>query len=242
MSTRTFFINICKLTVICLIFLQELQHEVSSLLEFKNALLETFPHLQSRMSASSTALATSHLSGSTGELATRRLSTLDHHGLGGSTGQLNQTSRLLQHPPHHLSQHSHHRHVDVVSSDDTQPSWSGIQHTQVNSNGQASSSGVYSGPPGSNNVGSLGRSVMRRLHDSGFSPDASRGDRTPLDVRWANPPEGFPVPDSEDELMHLLDLIHLKSERLKTELAQDLSVNPGKITSFKNIFILKYLL
>ena len=88
--------------------------------------------------------------------------------LGGSTGQLNQQPRI-----------NLHRHVDVVSSDDTQPSWSGIQHTQVNSNGQASSSGVYSGPPGSNNVGSLGRSVMRRLHDSGFSPDASRGDH-----RW----------------------------------------------------------
>ena len=89
--------------------------------------------------------------------------------IGGSTGQLNQQPRI-----------NLPRHVDVVSSDDTQPSWSGIQHTQVhNSNGQASSSGVYSGPPGSNNVGSLGRSVMRRLHDSGFSPDASRGDH-----RW----------------------------------------------------------
>ncbi len=31
-------------------FFQELQNEVSSLLEFKNALLETFPHLQSRFS------------------------------------------------------------------------------------------------------------------------------------------------------------------------------------------------
>ena len=28
---------------------QELQHEVSSLLEFKNALLETFPHLQGKL-------------------------------------------------------------------------------------------------------------------------------------------------------------------------------------------------
>ena len=30
-------------------FFQELQHEVSSLLEFKNALLETFPHLQGKL-------------------------------------------------------------------------------------------------------------------------------------------------------------------------------------------------
>ena len=122
-------------------FLQELQHEVSSLLEFKNALLETFPHLQSRMSASSTALSASshHLSGSTGELANaRKLSALDAN-IGGSTGQLNQfstggsggggghSSRLVHHP--HQTYVA--RHLDVVSSDDTQPSWNGIQHTQV---------------------------------------------------------------------------------------------------------------
>ena len=105
---------------------QELQHEVSSLLEFKNALLETFPHLQSRMSASSTALS-AHLSGSTGELANaRKLSALDAN-LGGSTGQLNQFGgRPLHHPQPYVA-----RHLDVVSSDDTQPSWNGIQHTQV---------------------------------------------------------------------------------------------------------------
>ena len=71
------------------LFLQELQHEVSSLLEFKNALLETFPHLQTRIGSHSA------LSGSTGELAAatspRRLSHsgLDGSHLGGSTGQLN---------------------------------------------------------------------------------------------------------------------------------------------------------
>ncbi len=77
------------------------------------------------------------------------------------------------------------------------------------SNGQASSSGVYSGGPpypGSNNIGSLGRSsVMRRLHDSGFSPDMNNSDQIL----------------AEDELMHLLDLIQLRSEKLKSEIAQD---------------------
>ena len=106
-----------------------MQHEVSSLLEFKNALLETFPHLQSRMSASSTALSASHLSGSTGELANaRKLSALDAN-IGGSTGQLNQFAggpSRLHHPQPYVA-----RHLDVVSSDDTQPSWNGIQHTQV---------------------------------------------------------------------------------------------------------------
>ena len=89
------------------------------------------------MSASSTALS-AHLSGSTGELANaRKLSALDAN-IGGSTGQLNQfstggsgggghSSRLVHHP--HQTYVA--RHLDVVSSDDTQPSWNGIQHTQV---------------------------------------------------------------------------------------------------------------
>ena len=139
--------------------------------------------------------------------------------LGGSTGQLN---RVLYPQPYVAPS----RHLDVVSSDDTQPSWQNL--TQVNSNGQASSSGVYSGgPPGSNNVGSLGRggqpaaaTVMhRRLHDSGFSPDPiNKG----TDVRWTSSnlhdhPDQL-IPNAEDELMHLLDLIHAKSEKLKSEL------------------------
>ena len=94
---------------------------------------------------------------------------------------------------------------------------------QVHSNGQASSSGVYSGgPPGSNNVGSLGQPrvqqpvMHRRLHDSGFSPDPVNKDRG-SDVRWSGQHE-HQHETSEDELMHLLDLIHAKSERLKSDL------------------------
>ena len=216
-------LSFCCHNKLCLHF-QELQHEVSSLLEFKNALLETFPHLQSRMSNSSTALAGSstNLSGSTGELG-GNLRRLDPT-LGGSTGQLN---RVLYPQPYVTPGGS--RHLDVVSSDDTQPSWQNL--TQVNSNGQASSSGVYSGgPPGSNNVGSLGRhagqpiaaSVMhRRLHDSGFSPDP--GNKVGTDVRWTSSnnnllEQELVLPNAEDELMHLLDLIHAKSEKLKSEL------------------------
>ena len=83
------------------------------------------------MSASSTALSASHLSGSTGELANaRKLSALDAN-IGGSTGQLNQFAggpSRLHHPQPYVA-----RHLDVVSSDDTQPSWNGIHHTQVRS-------------------------------------------------------------------------------------------------------------
>ena len=220
-NTKTLFTF--KILILNSFQFQELQHEVSSLLEFKNALLETFPHLQSRMSNSSTALAGSstNLSGSTGELGNMRR--LDPT-LGGSTGQLN---RVLYPQPYVTPGGS--RHLDVVSSDDTQPSWQNL--TQVNSNGQASSSGVYSGgPPGSNNVGSLGRhagqptvaaaaTVMhRRLHDSGFSPDpGNKG----TDVRWTSHnllDQELVLPNAEDELMHLLDLIHAKSEKLKSEL------------------------
>lgn len=50
---------------------------------------------------------------------------------------------------------------------------------------------------------------MRRLHDSGFSPDATAS-RGPMDLKWGQM-------DPEDELMHLLDLIAAKSEKLKSE-------------------------
>jgi hypothetical protein len=204
------------------------------------------------MSTSSTALASSHLSGSTGELtggsgghlghSPRRLSGLD--GLGGSTGQLNHgfggSRILLGHPQPYVAPT---RQLDVVSSDDTQPSWSGItgQHGQSNSNGQASSSGVSSGPPGSNNVGSLGggrvppppplrrpqvgaqRQSLEARIDSGFSADPTRQNHMP-DVRWSQDSSSdgqqayIPEYNAGDELMLLLDLIHAKSERLKTDL------------------------
>lgn len=138
---------------------------------------------------------------------------------------------------------------------------------QVNSNGQASSSGVSSGPPGSNHVGSLNHArpaIIRRSHDSGFDQQAaggagagtilvqhSRDQQSPLksgmtDVRWSphhhgvmdphhdpllglvdhrvhspNPGAGAALgvgSSAADELMHLLDLIQVKSEKLKSDL------------------------
>ena len=60
--------------------------------------------------------------------------------------------------------------------------------------------------------------MHRRLHDSGFSPDpGNKG----TDVRWTSHnllDQELVLPNAEDELMHLLDLIHAKSEKLKSEL------------------------
>ena len=126
---------------------------------------------------------------------------------------------------------------------------------QVNSNGQASSSGVSSGPPGSNHVGSLNHArpaIIRRSHDSGFDQagtilvqHSTRDQQSPLksgmtDVRWSNHHQMDPLDpllldhrvhspnpgagaalgagSAADELMHLLDLIQVKSEKLKSDL------------------------
>ena len=123
----------------------------------------------------------------------------------------------------------------------------------MNSNGQASSSGVSSGPPGSNHVGSLNHArpaIIRRSHDSGFdmisSSNNTREQQSPLKsvpsamdmhVRWIQDPTTTttigglgannphdpldhlinPATLGGDELMHLLDLIQAKSEKLKSE-------------------------
>lgn len=191
----------------------ELQHEVSSLLEFKNALLETFPHLQSRMS------------GSVGELAASRQPRLGASGgldgLSGSTGQLSQAgfgstnTRLMA------------RHLDVVSSDDTQPSWTGLQMV----GGQASSSGVSSGPLGSSigrsrRSGPMGQVASENKSDSGFINTESNKDAGhPDHMRWSYEDEAAAGPTTShshgDELMTLLDLIQAKSERLRLETASD---------------------
>ena len=102
----------------------------------------------------------------------------------------------------------------------------------MNSNGQASSSGVSSGPPGSNHVGSLNHArpaIIRRSHDSGFDmirDQQIRDQQSPLksgmDVRWIQDSElldfGNPALLGGDELMHLLDLIQAKSEKLKSDI------------------------
>ena len=123
----------------------------------------------------------------------------------------------------------------------------------MNSTGQASSSGVSSGPPGSNHVGSLNHArpaIIRRSHDSGFdmisSSNNTREQQSPLKsvpsamdmhVRWIQDPTTTttigglgannphdpldhlinPATLGGDELMHLLDLIQAKSEKLKSE-------------------------
>ena len=103
---------------------QELQNEVSSLLDFKNALLETFPHLQNRFATSQTSVQPSR---SSQPYVVRR------------------PGYLLGHPQPYVPS----RHVDVVSSDETQPSWSGLETGQLTTGYQTGSSAI----PGSTNVG-----------------------------------------------------------------------------------------
>ena len=108
-----------------LIFLfQELQNEVSSLLDFKNALLETFPHLQNRFANSQTLVQPSRTS---------------------QPYTVRRPGYLLGHPQPYVPS----RHVDVVSSDETQPSWSGLETGQLTTGYQTGSSAI----PGSTNVG-----------------------------------------------------------------------------------------
>jgi len=111
---------------------------VSSLLDFKNALLETFPHLQNRFATSQTSVQPSRTS---------------------QPYVVRRPGYLLGHPQPYVPS----RHVDVVSSDETQPSWSGLETGQLTTGYQTGSSAI----PGSTNVGEH-VNVIKRLQKQRF--------------------------------------------------------------------------
>ena len=171
---------------------------------------------------------------------------------------------LLGHPQPYVPT----RHVDVVSSDETQPSWSGLETGQLTTGYQTGQHSTSSSTvPGSTNIGtsmsnsrgfrksgsgSVKKNFPDSSHgvhlaaDSGFSTETSKetasggsailsptsatvrssGGSQPADVRWDWPPYPDPgvKPGHEDELMFLLDLIHRKSVKLRSEVDENAKV------------------
>jgi hypothetical protein len=107
---------------------------VSSLLDFKNALLETFPHLQNRFATSQSSVQPASRSSQPYVVGRRD----------------QRPGYLLGHPQPYVPS----RHVDVVSSDETQPSWSALETGQLTTGYQTGqNSAGSSAVPGSTNVG-----------------------------------------------------------------------------------------
>ena len=167
---------------------QELQHEVSSLLEFKNALLETFPHLQGKLMPGPQP---SPISRNSVESST----TTNHPPLVGPVQSSHPSQRRLEH---------------VSDGDATSSSWNNTL-----TRGPRAGAKVRKSPETSSSNGSA-----HLAGDSGFcTADPAGLSRTAAAAVPHPPHEG----DDDDDLLHLLDIIHRKAVRLR----RDFAVEPG---------------
>ncbi|XP_059097003.1 uncharacterized protein LOC131891447 isoform X2 [Tigriopus californicus] len=218
----------------CIETIKELQHEVSSLLEFKNALLETFPHLQGKLghSHSQPRLHQSYNTSPPSSTARTSSSTLREHDSPLRSPNVSSAERLSA--PGAVGGGRQIQHVH--DSDEIPGSWNG-------------STGVGTLPRSGNHRGQKirkspeGSSAGSNIVDSGFSTEttkdiSSSGTSTLLasnssggramnshpnyamDVRWDTWEQGpsHSHQPAEDELQFLLDVIHRKSVRLRRDL------------------------
>lgn len=240
---------------------QELQHEVSSLLEFKNALLETFPHLQGKLGGAASSPRLNYTSPPPSSSSRTSSSTL-------RAGH--------PHPVDHQRHHLHETHPPTTvtraggtaitrhdsSSDEIPGSWNGPTHHAAGANNHTG------GVAGQNTLSRTkprvrksyeGSSAGSNIIDSGFSTETNnttmtkdissilgsgaqatpRAHNQPLDVRWDTWEGGPPgSPPEQDELLFLLDVIHRKTAKLKKE--ADSKVRQVKFmfqASFLTIFV-----
>ncbi|CAL4064904.1 unnamed protein product [Meganyctiphanes norvegica] len=193
--------------------IQELQREVSSLLEFRDNVLHTLPHLHSRA-----------------QLQDRAYHSLTHDPSGGPhiphgtpTSQAG-TRKAAQLSPHHVTSSGEDVKQQRPNSSSTT---SGVATTTSNSSSGNSSSSSTGGK-------SLSEAHNSAVADSGFSTDkaggsmgksssSSAGDHlSGVDEhqRWMSVEPEMPLGSAEDELWHLLDVIQRKGTRLRHELEQ----------------------
>ncbi|XP_071523721.1 uncharacterized protein [Panulirus ornatus] len=190
-----------------IVAIQELQHEVTSLLEFRDNVLRTFPHLQTRAYHSLT----------------------PPHTNDPPSAQASQPSPAVpttrgESSPSKSSHASHH----MTSGD------SGRQQRPITSAGGVTTTG---GSGNSSSSSSTGGKSLSETHsssavaDSGFSTDkaggsmgksssSSAGDHLSgvEEHRWTSVEPELPLGSAEDELWQLLDVIQRKGTRLRNEL------------------------
>ncbi|XP_042235451.1 uncharacterized protein LOC121875132 isoform X2 [Homarus americanus] len=187
--------------------IQELQHEVTSLLEFRDNVLHAFPHLQARAYHSLTPT----------------------HAHDPPSSQASQPPQAIptargEPSPSKSSAASHH----VTSGD------GGRQQRPISSTGGVTTTG---GSGNSSSSSSTGGKSLSETHsssavaDSGFSTDkaggsmgksssSSAGDHLSgvEEHRWTSVEPELPLGSAEDELWQLLDVIQRKGTRLRNEL------------------------
>ncbi|KAI8119781.1 hypothetical protein CVS40_9010 [Lucilia cuprina] len=212
--------------------LQELQHEVGALLEFRDLVIETFPDLKQKMASISSAASTSSSTGGgvgSGNVMTNGQSSSVSVSSSGSTIPLTSGGTLVSRREwepgirvkRKISQKEQPAAIELTSSSSLtrsrSNSHSGKKEPKSSSGGGAvvsGSGGATSG--GENNNGSV-------VQDSGFSTETSSSKEghsassTNGALTGAIASNRLSCPESDDELLNLLDVIHRKSNRLREE-------------------------
>ncbi|XP_036212750.2 pneumococcal serine-rich repeat protein isoform X2 [Bactrocera oleae] len=208
--------------------LQELQHEVGALLEFRDLVIETFPDLKHKMASMSSATGSSTTNATGGAVLSSASGTGAHTlacGSGSGSGGMSNASLVSRRewePGIRLKR-------KVSQKEPSIPAASGATAAAVAA-GELSSSSLtrsrsnsHSGKKepksGENNNGSV-------VQDSGFSTETSSSKEghsaSSTNGAMTGPTalNRLSCHESDDELLNLLDVIHRKSNRLREEMDQ----------------------
>ncbi|XP_052851481.1 serine-rich adhesin for platelets isoform X2 [Drosophila gunungcola] len=189
--------------------LQELQHEVGALLEFRDLVIETFPDLKHKMASMSATPSTP--TSSVGAIG-------GSHSVGGGSSSL--ATRREWEPGIRMKRKLSHKEPSTSSASAAAPS-SGAEasSSSLTRSRSNSHSGKKEPKSGENNNGSV-------VQDSGFSTETSSSKEghsassTNGAMTVAIAANRLSCAESDDELLNLLDVIHRKSNRLREEVEQ----------------------
>lgn len=178
--------------------LHELQNEVGALLEFRDLVIETFPHLRSKMASQPS---------SSGALSS-------------SNTTPNSSSAGMSHIPVPTSRREWEPGIRVkrkLGNKDSEANSSSLTSSRSRSNSQGSkyqTSQLMNGASTSNGSGSssTGSSAVQ---DSGFGTESK--EHYSASSSSSQKGGGVSVPCVEDELWNLLDVIHRKGTKLRQE-------------------------
>ncbi|KAH8242658.1 hypothetical protein KR032_000913 [Drosophila birchii] len=191
--------------------LQELQHEVGALLEFRDLVIETFPDLKHKMASMSATPSTP--TSSVGAMG-------GSHSVGGGSSSL-ATSRREWEPGIRIKRKLSHKEPSTSSASSGAAASSGAEasSSSLTRSRSNSHSGKKEPKSGENNNGSV-------VQDSGFSTETSSSKEghsassTNGAMTVALAANRLSCAESDDELLNLLDVIHRKSNRLRDEVEQ----------------------
>ncbi|XP_022211479.2 uncharacterized protein LOC111066864 isoform X3 [Drosophila obscura] len=188
--------------------LQELQHEVGALLEFRDLVIETFPDLKHKMASMSARPSTP--TSSVGALG-------GSHSVGGGSSSL--ATRREWEPGIRMTRKLSHKEPSTSSSAAVAPSRAEPSSSSLTRSRSNSHSGKKEPKSGENNNGSV-------VQDSGFSTETSSSKEghsassTNGAMTVAIAANRLSGSESDDELFNLLDVIHRRSNRVLEKVEQ----------------------